>query len=220
MSADAFGPVSQESLSSHRNVHGSSVAAPVAFPADDDILVSQPFIYQYVWNAWSCYSGIDFMIAEDCYPTTDYSVTDVDVWMIFSSGTPVTQYNLGIQCDSAGPDGSFIWRSAETNISSIPTGYSGWGFEFWHSHIAIACPPTLPAGGKYWFCLQAESASPVYWLFRSNQPGWGDVAYISEDDGASWFPSADVGWGFGTFLVIQGTTSLGRQTWGAIKSLF
>jgi hypothetical protein len=216
-SPECLGPVDYKPLDVARCEPNNSCLMWAPFPGRDDTLVSQPFVYEYVWNTWPCYSGIDYMLAEDCYPVTGYQITDVYVWMVFSSGIPVTQYNLGLQCDSDGPDGSFIWLSSETDISNTVTGYSGWGYEFWCSHISIADPPTLYAGSTYWFCLQAESTTGVYWLFRNNQPAWGELAMMSEDNGISWsIPT----WEFGTFLVIQGTTtSLERQTWGEIKAV-
>lgn len=184
-------------------------------PGTDDTLLSQPFVYGDVWNAWPCESGSDLMLAEDCYPVSDFQIGDVQVWMIYGSGTPVTQFNLGLQHDSNGPDGQFIWLSGETDISSTPTGYSGWGYEFWHSHIAISDSPVLCAGSEYWFCLQAVSNTGVYWLFTYNPPGWGEQAMESDDNGLSWsIPS----WDFGTFIVIGGTnTALERRSWGGIK---
>jgi hypothetical protein len=216
-SAASPGPVDHEPLNLTSSEPNSGCLMRAAFPASDDTLVSQPFVYQHVWNAWPCYSGIDYMLAEDCYPVTDFQITDVYVWMIFTSGTPVTQFNLGLQGDSNGPDGTFIWSSSETEISSTPTGYTGWGYDFWCSHITIADPPALYAGSTYWFCLQAESTSGVYWLFTNNPPAWGEQAMESEDNGISWsIPT----WDFGTFIVIQGTsTSLERQTWGGIKAV-
>jgi len=99
--------------------------------------------------------------------------------MIYSSGIPVTQYNLGFQRDTGnGPDGVFFWQDAVTEISNVNTGLSSWGYELWYAHITVSNGPVLAGPEIYWFCLQAESVSPVYWLGQANPTVWGSLCNV------------------------------------------
>lgn len=206
-------------LQHQASVRRSQAAWP--FSATDDVLVSQPFVYEQAYSGFGCNSGNGWMLAEDCYPSTDLAVQEVDLWMIFSSGVPAAQYNLGFQGDEDGPDGIFIWQSTETDVTSENTGFSGWGYDFWYIHVSIAEPFSLEAGQAYWFCLQAVSSPATYALGAINQPAWDEMFYMSLDNGDTWNSSLNqFGIQLGLFLILEGpATSLDRTTWGRIKTL-
>jgi len=205
-----------------RIIHLQGCCAPVMNLSTDDVLVSQPFTYASLISGFGCCSGDSFMISEDFSVAGDFSVDELEIWMIYSSGTPVTQYNLGFQGDAGnGPDGVFVWQGMETVISNVNTGLTSWGYELWYAHVTISDCPVIPGPEVYWFCLQAESGPSVYWLGTDNPTGWGSMFYLSLDDGATWDSSlTQFGAPFATFFILQSATSLERCSWGEIKALF
>ncbi len=177
----------------------------------DDVLVSQPFDYASLESGFACESGNSFMISEDFSVTGNVSVDELEIWMIYSSGTPVAQYTLGFQGDAGNdPDGIFIWQDVETDISNANTGLSAWGYDIWYTHVTITDGPVLSGPEVYWFCLQAESVPAVYWLGPANPTGWGSMFYMSLDDGVTWESSvAQFGAPYATFFYPSGNDVVG-----------
>ena len=189
-------------------------------PAIDDCLVTQPFTGSYSAGI-ACESSSGIMLAEDCYPSTDYSVGDVFLWLGFQLPISVTNYNIGFQIDNSGsPAGTFIWYGNESNVEYQDVGLYMWGLHFQQVHITIAVPPVLEGGGAYWFCFQPVSPPTVGCLATGNIPAWNEMFYISIDNGDTWESSLNTfGDDYAYFLILSGSTSLERTSWGRIKTL-
>ncbi len=78
----------------------------------------------------------------------------------------------------------------------------------------------VDGGMIYWLVLQTVTGTgPDYWLAGPNANG--GMTYFSDNGGSSWQSSQNA-WGapYDQFMIISGTVSLSRDTWGTIKTLF
>jgi hypothetical protein len=187
--------------------------------AGDDVFSSQPFEYAALANGLGFSNANSWMVADDFTYSQDGIMDFIQIWAIYSSGNP-TSFVIQIRNDtgSSGP-GAIHAAVNPYAINHFNTGLTQWGYALWYTEINTY-DAVFYAGTKYWLALQTVGgAGAHYWLAALQT--WADMNYFSQDNGNSWASSQST-WGtaYESFMVISGSTSLTRDTWGSIKALF
>lgn len=187
------------------------------FPSTDDILVSQPFVYEDYETGVNIGSYNNYMVADDFILTTDHSIDELNIW-ITTYGELPESYILGIQGDTGeGPDGTFQWQETQLDFTHEYTCPSPLGGEVWHTHISITNGPVLTGPGTYWLCVQAQVDEAIFWVVAISNPSWNQDAYHSFSNGTMWQRFSNRG----CFFILQGSsTALERMSWADIKASF
>lgn len=190
--------------------------SPLPFPATDDILVSQPFVYDDIVVGANIGSYNNYVVADDFILTTDHSIDELDFWITTYDGLPES-YILGIQGDTGeGPDGTFQWQETQSDFTHEYTCPYPSGGDIWNVHISITNAPVLTGPGTYWFCVQAQVDTATYWILAISDPSWNQDAYHSFSNGSMWQSISNRG----CFFILQGSTALERMSWADIKASF
>lgn len=188
--------------------------------AGDDIICSQPFDYGNLQNGVGFNSGNSWMIADDFTYGSDATIDMIEIWAIYGGGN-ATGVNIEIREDASGP-GAVYSSGASLSATHENTGLSQWGYPLWYTEIVVD-DLYFEGGNVYWLALQTTgSGGPDYWLAGPNTSG--GMTHFSQDNGASWVNS-QTAWGaaYDQYMIIsgeEGGSSLSRDTWGAIKTLF
>jgi hypothetical protein len=187
--------------------------------AGDDIICSQPFAYAALSNGLGFSSANSWMLADDFTWTQDGIIDFIEIWAIYASGN-ATGFNIEIRNDTGGSGPGTVYDNTTSSaVNHTNTGLSSWGYSLWYTEITV--PETSFLGGtKYWLAMQTTGgAGAHYWLAAVQT--WADMNYFSQNNGSSWASSQST-WGtaYECFMIISGTTSLTRDSWGAIKTLF
>lgn len=187
--------------------------------AGDDVFSSQPFEYAALANGLGFNSANSWMLADDFTSSQDGIMDFIQIWAIYSSGNP-TSFVIQIRNDTgtSGP-GSIHATVNPYAVNHYNTGLSQWGYSLWYTEINVY-DAVFYSGTKYWLVLQTlGGAGSHYWLVALQT--WADMNYFSTNNGSSWVSSQSQ-WGtaYECFMVISGSTSLTRDTWGSIKTLF
>jgi hypothetical protein len=185
--------------------------------AGDDVICSQPFDYATLINGVGFSSGNSWMIADDFTFGSDANIDLIEIWAIYASGN-ATGYTIQLRADGTGP-GAIYTSGVSSAVTHTNTGLSQWGYALWYS--AISADLDFVGGPTYWLAMQTTGgAGAHYWLATPNVNG--DETYFSADNGATW-SSSTTNWGapYDQFMIISGLeTSLARDTWASIKTLF
>ncbi len=187
--------------------------------AGEDIICSQPFNYSALANGLSFLGANGWMMADDFTYDQDAYIDFIEIWAIYAGGNPA-DYNIEFREDTGGSGPGELYESFNaTGVDHTNTGLTQWGYQLWYSEITVD-PQSFTGGTKYWLAMQTSgSAGNDFWL-SANQT-WADMNYFSQDNGTSWTSSQGM-WGtaYECFMILSGGTSLTRDSWGAIKTLF
>jgi len=189
-------------------------------PGTDDNIVSQPFDYSSLTNAFGCSSNYGWMLADDFTATGVFEMETMETWMIYFGANP-SQINFQVRNDTAGPGPSILYSDQNTILTHTNTGMSSWGYPLWHTQVVFDEPSYVTeAGIKVWLAVQVQGDTS-FWLVCNQL--WADECYFSEDDGTSWMSSTYT-WGmaYECFFTLAGRpyAGLAPATWGSIKALF
>ena len=185
-----------------------------------DVICSQPFVYANLQNGLGFSQPNAWMLADDFnYPVDGY-IDNIEIWAIYASAN-CTGFNIQLRSDGGAGPGAII----ESYTSGTPyhenTGLSQWGYGLWYTEFAPSANITFTGGTKYWLAMQSTGGAGAHYWLATNQT-WEDQTYFSQDNGGTW-ASSYVMWGayYEQFMILSGAeTSLTRDSWGAIKSLF
>ncbi len=186
--------------------------------AGDDIFCSQPFDFGALENGVGMSEGNGWMITDDFNPADGGTIDMVEIWAIYAAGN-TTGFNIELREDASAAPGAIIDTYGSTAVDHTNTGMSQWGYSLWYT--IIDTEDIMVDGGMiYWLVLQTVTGTgPDYWLAGPNANG--GMTYFSDNGGSSWQSSQNA-WGapYDQFMIISGTVSLSRDTWGTIKTLF
>ncbi|MCK4506703.1 MAG: hypothetical protein KAW14_13895 [Candidatus Aegiribacteria sp.] len=191
--------------------------------AIDGLVYSQTYVYSNLLSSISNWSGLNRWFCDDFELDSDYFVTDMSVWMIWT-GEMGSMMNFVISEDDTGDSdpntNTDIWAESVPCIN-IFTGDSNWGFEIYETYCTISADayPELDAGVHYYFETQADVNDNCFILVSDNYVG----DYCWYDDGSGiWVECDDVfGFPMDLFFDFYGEyLALEPETWGSIKTLF
>jgi len=186
--------------------------------AGDDVICSQPFDYAGLVNGCGFSSPNSWMIADDFTYGVDANIDLIEIWAIYASGN-ATGYNIEIREDGAAGPGAVYTSGVSTGVVHENTGLVSWGYPLWYS--AISADLDFAGGPTYWLAMQTTGgAGAHYWLSTNNV--YGDQVYFSANNGGTWSPSTtEFGAPYDQYVIISGmNTSLARDSWASIKTLF
>ncbi len=200
----------------HRNV-------PNEVTLNDDLVYSQRYMFEKLYEGCSNYSGGNRWVCDDFELDGDYYVTEMHVWMIWT-GAQATTMNLVISEDDL-----LDW-DPNTNIDvwaeSVPctntfTGDNNWGYDIYETYCIINADsyPELNAGVHYYFETQSETYDNSFILCPENFIGdciWYDDGCGEWERPENFCPNPDL------FFEFYGepVSALESETWGSIKTLF
>jgi hypothetical protein len=186
----------------------------------EDVICSQPFVFANLVNGVGFSQPNSWMIADDFTYAVDGYIDNIEIWAIYASAS-CTGFNIQLRSDSGSGPGAIVQSTTSGTPYHENTGLSQWGYAIWYTEVAPTDNITFTGGTKYWFAMQTTGgAGAHYWLCTSQT--WADQTYFSQDNGGSWITS-QAAWGeaYEQFMILSGAeTSLTRDSWGAIKSLF
>ena len=179
---------------------------------------SQPFVYENLANGLGFSSPNSWMVADDFTHPFDGYIDLVEIWAIYASSN-ATGFNIQLRADSGSGPGSIVSSHTSTAVNHTNTGFSNWGFPLYYTEITT---PNIDftGGTKYWLAMQTTGGAGAHYWLCANQT-WADLSYFSTNNGSTWVSSqAEFGAPYEQFMIISGVTSLTRDSWGSIKSLF
>jgi len=197
------------------HINGEAIA-PVVAGADE--ICSQPFDYATLTNGVGFAGANSWMMADD-FTCADGGYIDlIEIWAIYGGGN-ASSINIELRSDGGAGPGAVVSSHISTSCTHENTGLSQWGYPLWYTQIDVE-NIDFAGATKYWLAMQTTGTpGPDYWL-AANQT-WADMCYFSDDNGASWRSSlSEWGVAYEQFMILTGTTSLARDTWGSIKVLF
>jgi hypothetical protein len=204
----------------HRGPFPDPTITHLDFPADDWVIVSQPFIFANMTNGLGCNSTNSWMIADDCTPASSWTMGRFQFWALYT-GSPATTWKIQVRNNTTGPGTTVLWTKDVTGVTNTSTGLYGWGYLV-YSCVAIPTYPyyTPATGVKIWLCFQSQNGTGTTYFCAANQT-WADQCYFSTNNGNSW-SSSTANWGvaYELTMIVICPTALERDTWGSIKSTF
>lgn len=186
--------------------------------AGTDVICSQVFVYANLVNGVGFSSPNSWMIADDFTFAQGGYIDFVQIWAIYASGN-ATGFNIQLRADGGAGPGSVVSSHTSTACTHANTGYTNWGYPLYYTEITTP-QITFVAGTKYWFAMQTTGGAGAHYWLCTNQT-WADMTYFSANNGSSW-SSSQTEWGapYEQFMILSGFTSLTRDSWGSIKTLF
>lgn len=187
--------------------------------AGDDVICSQPFDFGNLQNGLGFSANNSWMMADDFDVSMGGYIDFLEIWTIYAGG-PTGAYNLQVREDSGAGPGAVAASTTSSSVTNWNTGFVQWGYQIYFSEVELTDDLPYTAGTKYWFAAQTSGSGPDYWLCTNNT--WGDMSYWSGNNGTSWNSSAaEFGVAYCQYFILTGEyTSLSRDSWGAIKTLF
>ncbi|MFO7627259.1 MAG: hypothetical protein R6V62_08385 [Candidatus Fermentibacteraceae bacterium] len=186
--------------------------------AGDDVICSQVFVFGNLVNGVGFSSPNSWMMADDFTYAEGGYIDFVQIWAIYASSN-ATGFNIQLRADGGAGPGSIVSSHTSTAVTHANTGYTSWGYPLYYTEITVGNIDFI-AGTKYWFAMQTTGGAGAHYWLACNQ-AWADMSYFSQDNGSSWQSSqAAFGAAYEQFMILSGVTSLTRDSWGSIKSLF
>ena len=189
----------------------------------EGLVYSQTYVYANLITGLSNYSGGNRWLCDDFELDGDYYITDIYVWMMWTS-EQASIMNFVISIDDVGD--SDPNTSTDIWVESVPctntfTGDSNWGFEIYETHSTISTDayPELDADVHYYFETQADINDNCFILASENFIG--DCCWYN--DGSGVWVRSDVAFGIPLDLFFDfcgENLALEHETWGSIKTLF
>jgi hypothetical protein len=198
---------------------GNACAEPV-FPdyEGSDIIYGLPFLFETLEE--SLVFTAPCMISDDFTCLNSGYIDFIEIWAVYiAGGGNPSNYNIELRGNGSSGPGSVISSHSSIAVNHSNTGYTYMGCPLWYTEISVN-NIWFTGETQYWIAIQTTGNTGWHgWLCTTQT--WGDMTYLSQDNGASWESSlSHYGAAYGQFMVLSGSVDLSRNSWGAIKTLF
>ena len=187
----------------------------------DAIVFSQTYSYAALLNGLR-HNVAGGGIADDFILSSAASIQNIRFWIVYTSGSAPTSYDLVISQDNGDSDpntATTVWNE-NVPCTVVDTGDTNWGFIIWEITCAIPMDayPSLSAGPRYWLEIVFSNPSPTDYVLVE-APVFGQLCYTGGvPDWArcdTWTDPCDV-----FFELYDTPVALDRSTWADIKTIF
>ncbi len=190
----------------------------------DAVVYAQPYVFADVANGIRHYSVAESegWGTDDFVLNTASEIHGIQFYIVYSGVAP-TSYDLVIGQDAGDSDPNNyteVW-SANVPCTLVDTGDENWGMTIWEVNCDIPSSfPNLTAGPIYWLAI-AFHEEAVYEYILVNATVAGGMAWsgVTQTTYATTLATFGTPYDF-FFNLYDAPTSLERQTWGSIKSLY
>ena len=187
----------------------------------DDIMFSQTYSFASLLNGLR-HNIAGGGIADDFILSSDASIQNVQFWIVYTSGSAPTSYDLVFSEDTGDSDpntATTVW-SENVPCTVIDTGDTNWGYIIWEVNCAIPMDAyaLLSAGPRYWLEIVFHNPDPADYVLVE-APVYGELCFTGGGPEVwarcdTWTDPCDM------YFVLDGVVSLDRSTWADIKTIF
>lgn len=188
----------------------------------DAVVYAQSYVFADLANGIRHYSDPEGWGCDDFVLSSATEIQGIQFYIVHAGSAP-TSYDLVIGEDAgdSNPNNyTEVW-SANVPCTLVDTGDDNWGYDIYEVNCDIPSSfPYLTAGPRYWLALGFHDATITdYVLVTETITGGMAWSGVTQTSYATTLASFGTAYDF-FFNLFDSPTSLERQTWGSIKSLY
>lgn len=188
----------------------------------DDVVYAQTYVFADLANGIRHYSAPEGWGTDDFILSAGAEIQGVQFYIVHAGAAP-TSYDLVIGVDAGDSDPNNYTEVWSDNVACtlIDTGDENWGYTIYEVNCDLVSGfPVLTAGPRYWLAIGFHDDTVTdYVLVTETIVGGMAWSGVTQTSYATTLASFGTAYDF-FFNLFDSATSLERQTWGSIKSIY